>query len=287
MGIRDTIRTMRESGGPPADAGLTVTEAAVEEIRRRLGAYEGGDELAFFVVTQPSRLGFNVGVGFEPTSSDRPLRPEYPVPVQVSDEDMERLQGYTIDVRENQFVSMANVTVHVAETPNPDTLKFMVNRDLMTEGTASFAPPASDEHPILVRYLLEIPTVKSLFFMNNFCSVTREPGADWEELRNEVGKRLQAYFVHGGAPLEPVSRDLSQVSDVERKIIEILEQVIRPAVAQHGGDIAFAGFDDGIVQLYLMGSCMGCPSSVATLKMGVENLLKEQVPEVREVVSIG
>ena len=181
---------------------------------------------------------------------------------------------------------MANVAVHVSGTPNPETLKFMVNRELMTEGTASFARPAKDEDPILVRYLLELPELKSLFIMNNFCSATREPGADWENLRNEVGKRLQAYFAHGGAPLEPVERDLSRLSEVERKIIEILEEVIRPAVADHGGDIAFAGFEDGIVQLYLMGSCMGCPSSVATLKMGVENLLKERIPEVTEVVAI-
>ncbi len=287
MGIRDTIRSMRDSGGSGDRAGLTITEAAREEIRRRLDAHEGDDDLAFFVVTQPSRLGFNVGVGFEPTSSDRPLRDEYPVPVQIADEDLERLRGYTIDVRDNQFVSMANVTVHVAETPNPESLKFMVNRELMTEGTATFSRPVTENDPILARYLLEVPEVKSLFLMNNFCSVTRAAEADWDTLRQEVGKRLQAYFAHGGAPLEPVERDLSQVSEVERKIIGILEEVIRPAVAQHGGDIAFAGFEDGIVQLYLMGSCMGCPSSVATLKMGVENLLKEQVPEVTGVVAIG
>ncbi len=275
---------------PPADgqdrAPLALTAAAEEEIRHRLETMEEGAETAFLVLTQPSRLGFNVGVGFEPRSSDRPLRSEFPVPVQVTDDDYERLRGYTIDVRDGRFVTFANVSVQVAQTPNPDSRKFIVNRPLVTGGSATFHAPAGEDDPLLVRYLFEVPEIRSLFFIQNFCTVTRRPEVDWPDLQVEVGKRLQAWFAHGGAPMTPPDADPARLGEVERRIVEVLEDVVRPAVQKDGGDIAFAGYEDGVVQLYMLGSCVGCPSSLATLKMGVENLLKDAVPEVREVVAL-
>ncbi len=286
MGIRNIVNSAQDPSQILDSPPLALTGAAEVEIRRRLAGIEGEGEHAFFVITQESRLGFNVGVGFEPQASDRPLRPEYPVPVQVTDEDMDRLRGYTIDVREGRFVTFTDTAVHVSGTPNPESRKFVVTRALLTEGSATYSAPAGDHDPILVRFLMELEGVKSIFLIRNFCTVTRAPDADWDELQVEVGKRLQAYFAHGGAPIVPAPRDPDSLGEVERRIVDVLEDVVRPSVQRDGGDIVFAGYQDGVVQLFMLGSCVGCPSSLATLKMGVENLLKEAIPEVREVVAI-
>src|SRR5262245_11752839 len=279
MGIRNLLR--RQEG---IDSGeLSLTEPAKEAIRER-----AADGVEFFVTTQPSRLGFNIGVGYEtpPKETDRRRRKEFDVPLRISDEDWERLRGYTIDFRDGRFVTTTNITVHVGETPNPESRKFMVSRPLIAEGSATFRRPPNEDAHILANYLLELEGVQSLFIIANFCTVTRMPGASWPELEAEVGRRLQAYFAHGGAPLIAPPLDAMHLDDTERKIVEVLEDVVRPAVQRDGGDIMFAGYSEGTVQLYMLGSCVGCPSSLATLKMGVEKLLKDAVPEVREVVAI-
>lgn len=284
MGIRNTIRSMRESLGAEGSRPLGLTGAATAEIRRRVEEAEGGQ--VFFALTQVSPLGFNVGVGFEERTEDTAVRPEFEVPVRVGDADWERLAGYTIDFREGHFVTMTDVSVHVKETPNPETRKFLVNRPLVSEGSITFTRPVAEDVPILVRLLFEVPEVRSLFFIQNFVSVTREPEAVWDTFQTQVGQRIQAYFAHGGGALAPPPPDAAGYRGVEGKIVQLLEDVIRPAVQRDGGDIAFAGYEDGIVQLYMLGSCSGCPSSMATLKMGVENLLRDSIPEVREVVAI-
>ncbi len=268
-------------------APLALTAAAEEAIRLKLAELDAEGPFAFFVVTQPSRLGYNIGVGFERRGGERPLREEYAVPLQVDDEDLSRLRGTTIDYRDERFVTFTDVSVHLTETPNPDSRKFILNRELVVEGSATFAPPGREEDPLLARYLLEVPGVKALFFIRNFCTVTKVPGAEWPELQTEIGRRLQGYFAHGGGAMTPPPRNLGEMGDVERRIFEVLEEVVRPAVQRDGGDIAFAGFENGVVQLYMLGSCSGCPSALATLKMGVETLLKDMVPEVTEVVAIG
>ena len=279
MGIRNLLR--RQEGSDSGE--LALTPSARDAIRQR--AVEG---VEFFVTTQPSRLGFNIGVGYETPAgeSDRRRREDVDVPLRISDEDWERLRGYTIDFRDGRFVTTTNVTVHVGETPNPESRKFMVSRPVITEGSATFHRPSDESAPILVNYLLELEGVNSLFFIGNFCTVTRMPGATWPELEAEVGRRLQAYFAHGGSALVAAPLDVMRLDETERKIVEVLEDVVRPAVQRDGGDIMFAGYSEGTVQLYMMGSCVGCPSSLATLKMGVEKLLKDAVPEVREVVAI-
>ena len=285
MGIRDTLSRFRgEEAGDRAL--LCLTPAALAGIRERIA--ETGAETAFFVATQPSRLGFNVAVGFEhpDAGTKRGLSPELSAPVRISDDDWDRLRGYTIDYLDGRFVTSTDVSVHVAETPNPQSRKFIMNRTLLTEGGVSFHRPPREEDPILVQVLFDVPGIRSLFFIGNFCTVTREPEATWDGLESEVGKRLQAYLAHGGAPLTPSPGDAARLGDVERRIVEVLDDVVRPAVQRDGGDILFAGFDDGLVQLYMKGSCVGCPSSMATLKIGVENLLRDAIPEVREVVAI-
>lgn len=284
MGIRQTLNRLRPEEGDSAP--LRLTPAAVQAVRDRLA--ETGEAAEFFVGTHPSRLGFNVAVGFEhpEEDSERRSRPGMGVPVRVSDPDWERLRGYTVDHREGRFLTFTDVAVQVAETPNPESRKFMLNRSLLPEGGATFHRPPGTEDPILVQYLFDVSGVRSLFFIGNFCTVTREPGADWSALESEVGKRLQAYVAHGGAAITAPPRDQARLSEVERRIVDVLDDVVRPAVQRDGGDILFAGFDEGRVQLYMQGSCVGCPSSLATLKMGVENLLRDAVPEVREVVAI-
>ena len=277
------IRNLLRRSEPGESGALVLTGAAKEAIQER-----AGEGVEFFVTTQPSRLGFNVGVGYELPAEgmDRRRREDLGVPLRISDEDWERLRGYTIDYRDGRFVTSTNVTVHVAETPNPESRKFMVSRPLILEGSATFRRPSDEHAPVLVNYLLEIEAVQSLFFINNFCTVMRASGASWPELETEVGRRLQAYFAHGGAPIAAPEREDQHLDEVERKIVEVLEDVVRPAVQRDGGDIMFAGYSGGTVQLYMLGSCVGCPSSLATLKMGVEQLLKDAVPEVREVVAI-
>lgn len=286
MGIKDMVRSMRDGFGGGGSRPLRLTEAARDAVRRHQEQHE--EDVVFFVVTQPTDIGFRVGVGFEPAppTEGRELRDEADVPLAVTDEDWVRLSGYTIDFKDDRFVTFSNVTVHVSETPNPDARKFILNRKVMTEGSATYHTPAGGDDPALVRMLLEIPQVRSVFLIDDFCSVSREPDTNWDEFQSAVGHRLQAYFSHGGAALDPPAPDPSKYSEVERKIITVLEDAVRPAVARDGGDIAFAGYDDGVVQLYMLGSCSGCPSSTATLRMGVEKLLKDSVPEIREVVAI-
>jgi Fe-S cluster biogenesis protein NfuA len=176
--------------------------------------------------------------------------------------------------------------VHVHSTPNPDARKFSVDRPVIEGGSATYRRPAPPEAPSLVRDLLEVPGVRGLFFLDTFCTVTIESGAPWDDVTLDVAQRLRRFVVEGEVPLVPPRVDPSELGAVERRIHELLEGVIRPAVQRDGGDIAFAGYEDGRVQLYMHGSCVGCPSSRVTLKMGVENLLREEIPEIREVVAL-
>jgi NFU1 iron-sulfur cluster scaffold homolog, mitochondrial len=265
---------------------LSLTAAAEAEIARRLGELEDG--AAFFVVTQPTEFGFRVGVGFEtsPDDPERPVRPEMGARVRVSDDDLERLRGTTIDFRDDGFVTFTDVFVRAGATPNPRSRKFQLNRELIAAGSATFASPAREDDPWLARYLLEVPGVESVFFFRDFCLVTAGSEDAWDALQPEIGKRLQAYFAHGGGALPAAAADPARLGDVERRIVEVLEEVVAPAVAKDGGEIAFAGFEDGKVLLYMLGSCSGCPSSLATLKIGVEEILKDAIPEVREVEAL-
>jgi Fe-S cluster biogenesis protein NfuA/Fe-S cluster assembly iron-binding protein IscA len=281
-------RGFEPSGGPAGGPRppLALTPAAEAEIARRLGELQPG--AAFFVVTQPSDFGFRIGVGFETSPDDpgRPVRPELGPRVRVSDDDLELLRGTTIDYRDEGFVTFTDVFVRAGTTPNPRSRKFQLNRELIASGSATYANPVGEDAPRLARFLLEVPGVESVFFFRDFCSVTARAEEDWDSLQPEIGKRLQAYFAHGGGPLPAAAVDPARLGDVERRIMEVLEDVVRPAVAKDGGEIAFAGFEDGKVLLYLLGSCSGCPSSLLTLKMGVEEILKDAVPEVREVEAL-
>lgn len=187
--------------------------------------------------------------------------------------------------------------IETETTPNPASLKFLPGQQVMASGTREFSSPEAAEISPLAQAIFDTGEVVMVFFGGDFISVTAAPGADWSALKPQVVSILLDHFV-SEAPLF-VGGDASGISipddtamvvdddpenaDIVAQINELLETRIRPAVAGDGGDIAYRGFKDGIVYLTLQGACSGCPSSTATLKHGIEGLLKHYVPEVVEV----
>ncbi|MCB2085086.1 MAG: NifU family protein [Sphingomonadaceae bacterium] len=187
--------------------------------------------------------------------------------------------------------------IETETTPNPAALKFLPGRQVMTSGTREFSSPEEAEASPLAQALFDLGEVVNVFFGGDFVSVTAAPGTGWTDLKPQVVSILLDHFVSeaplfaGGTaadiavPAEDsllVEEDPAN-ADIVAQINELLETRVRPAVAGDGGDIAYRGFKDGIVYLTLQGACSGCPSSTATLKHGIEGLLKHYVPEVTEV----
>ena len=174
-------------------------------------------------------------------------------------------------------------------TPNPNTLKFNINRTLAESGSINFTDPEKAKGTPLAEKLFEIQNVIGIMVGRDFVTVTKSPSANWQPLVEPITKSLKSLLESGQAlfgSVTPPADAPAGGSDVETKIRQILDQEIRPAVAMDGGDITFHGFKDGVVTLHLQGSCSSCPSSVMTLKMGVENRLKSLIPEVKEVVQV-
>lgn len=189
--------------------------------------------------------------------------------------------------------------IETETTPNPATLKFLPGRQVMPSGTREFASPEAAEASPLAQALFDTGEVTGVFFGGDFVSVTAAPGADWSQLKPQVVAVLLDHFV-SGAPLfvggdatgfaVPHAEDGELVvaadpadADIVDQIHELLDTRIRPAVANDGGDIVYRGYRDGVVHLQMQGACSGCPSSTATLKRGIEGLLKHYIPEVNEV----
>jgi len=182
------------------------------------------------------------------------------------------------------------IDVSLEFTPNPNTLKYVVDRTLLETGAANFATRDSAEVSPLAKRLFAVPGVAGVMIGRNFVTVTKGPEGDWESLNRGVNETLVDHLSKG-LPVVDASASLSSHAgqgsgEIETKIREILDREVRPAVAMDGGDITFEKFEDGVVYLFLQGSCAGCPSSTATLRMGIETRLKEAIPEVREVVSV-
>ncbi|MDR1828629.1 MAG: NifU family protein [Methylobacteriaceae bacterium] len=181
--------------------------------------------------------------------------------------------------------------IQTEPTPNPATLKFLPGRVVMEQGVFEAQDEAAAAPSPLARSLLSIPGVSGVFFGSDFISVTKKSG-DWANLKPAVLGTIMEHFV-AGVPLfedtiDPdsvVTEEFFDPADAEivRTIKELLEQRVRPAVANDGGDIIFRGFRDGIVYLAMHGACSGCPSSTATLRFGIQNLLRHFIPEVLEV----
>ncbi len=172
-------------------------------------------------------------------------------------------------------------------TPNPNSLKFLPGKIVSNSG--SFEITKKDETKNeLIRNILSVNGVEGIFLGTNFLSVNKYDNIDWEEIKHIIISLINDYYSTGKEYV--VNKDLNEVnenlSEIEKKIVKILDQKIRPAVAKDGGDIKFKEFKDGIVKVQLQGSCSGCPSSTMTLKQGVQNLLKHYLPEVKEVEAI-
>ena len=193
---------------------------------------------------------------------------------------------------------IADMFIETETTPNPASLKFLPGRQVMTSGTREFASPEAAEASPLAQAIFDTGEVVNVFFGSDFVSVTAAPGVNWSDLKPIVVSVLLDHFV-SEAPLfaggdaggisvpaegaELLVEESAEDADIVAQINELLETRVRPAVAGDGGDIAYRGFKDGVVYLTLQGACSGCPSSTATLKHGVEGLLKHYVPEVTEV----
>jgi len=194
---------------------------------------------------------------------------------------------------------MGFMLIETEATPNPATLKFLPGRTVMDTGTRDFATPEEAEISPLADALFSLGDVTGVFFGRDFISVTAGPGVEWRDLKPDVlGILLDHFsanmplFRAGSAagfsvPAETEDfGDNPEDADIVAQIRELIDTRVRPAVANDGGDIVYRGFDQGKVYLQMQGACSGCPSSSATLKNGIEQLLKHYVPEVTEVRAV-
>ena len=173
-------------------------------------------------------------------------------------------------------------------TPNPNSLKFLPDKKVSKIGPLEIKSK-NDSNNELIRNILSINGVTGIFLGEDFLSVNKQDNIDWENLKHIIISFINDYYSTGkNFVVEEFkkSKDVNNTSEIEKKIINILETKIRPAVSRDGGDIKFKEFKDGIVTVELQGSCSGCPSSKMTLKQGVENLICHYIPEVKEVLAI-
>jgi Fe-S cluster biogenesis protein NfuA len=178
--------------------------------------------------------------------------------------------------------------IETEQTPNPATLKFLPGRAVMTVGTANFPDAESCERSPLAQRLFAVAGVTGVFLGADFVSVSKDEAEDWYRLKPSVLGVIMEHFTAGEPAFlgEVAADDVEEDDEIVSQIKELLETRVRPAVAQDGGDIIFHRFEEGVVYLHMQGSCSGCPSSTATLKAGIENMLRHYVPEVTEVRAI-
>ena len=173
-------------------------------------------------------------------------------------------------------------------TPNPSSLKFLLGKIVMEKETADFRNVEEAKRSPLALNLFKVDGVEGVFFGSNFIAITKNDHHEWQMLKPSISETIIEHYKSEAAIMLQVAEDKTDTSNTEDneaviKIKEIIDTKVRPAVAKDGGDITFQSFDNGIVYLQMKGSCSGCPSSTATLKAGIENMLKHYIPEVREV----
>ena len=172
-------------------------------------------------------------------------------------------------------------------TPNPNSLKFLPGKTVSNNG--SFEITKKDEtNNELVRNLLSVSGIEGIFLGKDFISINKHDDTPWEEIKHIVISLINDFYSSGNEFV--IEKNLTEseenLKEIEKKIVKILDEKIRPAVAKDGGDIKFKEFKNGVVKVQLQGSCSGCPSSTMTLKQGVQNLLCHYIPEIKEVVAI-
>ena len=176
--------------------------------------------------------------------------------------------------------------IQTEATPNPATLKFLPGRVVMERGTADFDAADKAQRSPLAESLFRIEGVARVFLGSDFVTVTKSDARDWPVLKPQILGLIMEHFSTNRPVIlaeEGAAGDAGDDDEIVTQIKELLDTRVRPAVAQDGGDIIFHSFEDGVVYLHMQGSCSGCPSSTATLKMGIENMLRHYVPEVVEV----
>ena len=177
--------------------------------------------------------------------------------------------------------------VQTEVTPNPNSLKFLPGKKVSNSGSYEITKKEDSEN-VLVRNILSVNGVEGIFLGEDFISVNKNDLTKWEDVKHIVISLINDFYSEGKEFVidENLNERNSNLDEIEQKIVKILDQKIRPAVARDGGDIKFKEFKDGVVKVQLQGSCSGCPSSTMTLKQGVQNLLCHYLPEVKEVIAI-
>jgi Fe-S cluster biogenesis protein NfuA len=181
--------------------------------------------------------------------------------------------------------------IQTEQTPNPATLKFLPGCTVMETGTANFPERGAAARSPLAERLFQLAAVTGVFLGADFITVSKNGDSDWHQLKPAVLAAIMEHFTAGhpvviGGPNETVGDAAEEDDEIVSQIKELLETRVRPAVAMDGGDITFDDFEDGIVYLHMQGSCSGCPSSTATLKAGIENMLRHYIPEVVGVCAV-
>ena len=175
-------------------------------------------------------------------------------------------------------------------TPNPATLKFLPGKTVVAEGTANFADSSDAARSPLATRLFAIEGVAGVFLGSDFVTVTKSDDREWDVMRPQILGGIMEHYQSGRPVLEDSTDEADDAAGdddpVVKQIKELIDTRVRPAVAQDGGDIVFKGFEGGVVSLHMQGACAGCPSSTATLKHGIENMLRHYVPEVQEVRAV-
>lgn len=186
--------------------------------------------------------------------------------------------------------STRKVGITAQVTPNPNTLKFLLDRDLFSSGSFNFPNRDAAAGSYLPEYLFGLEGVEGVMIGTNFVSVTKTSSVDWSDMAEALIDAIEDAVSSGDELIDEAHRQQASSSEGESedvvKIKTILDNEIRPAVAMDGGDITFDRYEDGILTLHLQGACSSCPSSIMTLKMGIENRLKEEIPGLREVVQV-
>ena len=178
--------------------------------------------------------------------------------------------------------------IQTEDTPNPETLKFMPGSVVLKTGTADFSSKEIASGSPLASKLFDIVGVNRVFLATDFISVTKDPQLDWNNLKPLILTGIMEHHSTGLPAINETNvKQLDSINDEDsetiKQIKDLLETRVRPAVAMDGGDITFCSFESGVVTLQMKGACAGCPSSTATLKMGIENMLRHYIPEVTEV----
>ena len=177
--------------------------------------------------------------------------------------------------------------VQTEVTPNPNSLKFLPGKNVSNSGPYEITNKDQINNE-LVKNILSVNGVEGVFLGKDFISVNKSEQIKWDEIKHIVTSFINDFYSDGKEFVidENIKEEDSDLDEIEKKIVKILDQKIRPAVARDGGDIKFKEYKDGVVKVQLQGSCSGCPSSTMTLKQGVQNLLCHYIPEVKEVIAI-